>query len=118
MPLKAVAEAVGVHESTVSRVTANKFMATPRGLLEMKFFFTTAVGGGEGDATHSAQAVKARIRALIAAEPPQKPLSDDDLVRALKAEGVEIARRTAAKYREALKIPSSVGRRRRARGAL
>jgi len=118
MTLKAVAEAVGVHESTVSRVTANKFMATPRGLLEMKFFFTTAVGGGEGDATHSAQAVKARIRSLIAAEPPQKPLSDDDLVRALKAEGVEIARRTAAKYREALKIPSSVGRRSRARGAL
>ena len=116
MTLKAVAEAVGVHESTVSRVTANKFMATPRGLLELKFFFTTAIG--DGDAAHSAQAVRARIRALIDAETPGKPLSDDDLTRALKAEGIDIARRTAAKYREALNIPSSVARRRRARAAV
>ncbi len=118
LTLKAVAQAVGVHESTVSRVTANKFIATPRGLFELKFFFTTAVGAADGGAAHSAEAVKARIRALVGAERPEKPLSDDELVRALKAEGMDLARRTVAKYREALNIASSVGRRRRARGAL
>jgi RNA polymerase sigma-54 factor len=114
MTLKAVAEAVSVHESTVSRVTANKYVATPRGLFEMKFFFSAAISAADGGDAHSAAAVRDRIRALIAAEPPAKPFSDDHLVRALKAEGVEVARRTVAKYRESLRIPSSVDRRRQA----
>ncbi|SEA31490.1 RNA polymerase factor sigma-54 [Rubrimonas cliftonensis] len=118
MTLRQVAEAVSVHESTVSRVTANKFMATPRGLYELKFFFTTALAASDGGAALSAEAVRERIRAMIAAETPGKPLSDDHIVAALKAEGVELARRTVAKYREAMRIPSSVDRRRRARAAL
>lgn len=118
LTLRTVAEAVGVHESTVSRVTANKFMATPRGVLEMKFFFGAGLGGdGDTDAV-AAEAVRERIRSLVAAEKPGKPLSDDQLVRALKAEGIEVARRTVAKYRDALHIPSSVERRRRAGAAV
>lgn len=118
LTLRAVAEAVGVHESTVSRVTANKFMASPRGFHELKFFFGSSIAAvGEGDAL-SAQAVRDRIRSLVAAEPAGRPLSDDMLVRVLKAEGIDVARRTVAKYRESLQIPSSVERRRRAGAAV
>ncbi|WP_114377189.1 RNA polymerase factor sigma-54 [Elioraea thermophila] len=109
--LRDIAQAVDLHESTVSRVTANKSIATPRGVLELKFFFSNAVGGSGGEA-HSAEAVRARIKALIAAEDPENVLSDDAIVAVLRREGVDIARRTVAKYREGLGIPSSVQRRR------
>lgn len=110
--LKMIAEAVSLHESTISRVTSNKHMATPRGLFEMKYFFTAAIAGAGGEDAHSAEAVRHRIRELITAETPGDVLSDDALVVALKGQGVEIARRTVAKYREAMRIPSSAIRRR------
>jgi RNA polymerase sigma-54 factor len=109
--LREVAEAVELHESTVSRVTANKYIATPRGTFELKYFFTTAIPGTGGE-SHSAEAVRHRIRAMIEAEDPEAVLSDDAIVERLRQEGVDIARRTVAKYREALRIPSSVQRRR------
>ena len=109
--LRDIAEAVEMHESTVSRVTANKYIATPRGTFELKYFFTTAIPGTNG-ASHSAEAVRYRIRALVGAEAADEVLSDDALVEALRQEGVDIARRTVAKYREALRIPNSVQRRR------
>jgi len=109
--LRDVAEAVAMHESTVSRVTANKYIATPRGTVELKYFFTTAIAGLSGE-SHSAEAVRHRIRALIEAEDPEAVLSDDAIVERLRQEGVDIARRTVAKYREALRIPSSVQRKR------
>ncbi len=109
--LRDIAEAVEMHESTVSRVTANKYIATPRGTFELKYFFTTAIPGTDGE-SHSAEAVRYRIRALIGAETPEDILSDDAIVAALREEGVDIARRTVAKYREALRIPNSVQRRR------
>jgi RNA polymerase sigma-54 factor len=112
--LKAVADAVSMHESTVSRVTANKYMATPRGLFELKYFFTAAIASSEGGEAHSAESVRHRIREMIAAEDAENVLSDDRIVEILRAEGVEIARRTVAKYRETLNIPSSVQRRRQA----
>jgi RNA polymerase sigma-54 factor len=112
MTLMDVAEAVGLHESTVSRVTANKFMATPRGTVEMKFFFTVAIAASDGGEAHSAESVKLRIARLIGAEGPGAVLSDDDIAAALKGEGIDLARRTVAKYREALGLPSSVQRRR------
>jgi RNA polymerase sigma-54 factor len=110
--LKTIAEAVSLHESTISRVTSNKHMATPRGLFEMKYFFTAAIAGADGEEAHSAEAVRWRIRQLIEAESAANVLSDDALVDALKAQGVDIARRTVAKYREAMRIPSSAVRRR------
>ncbi|MBB6252477.1 RNA polymerase sigma-54 factor [Nitrospirillum iridis] len=110
--LRDIAEAIGMHESTVSRVTTNKFMATPRGLFELKYFFTSAISGADGQAAHSAEAVRYRIKMLIDAEKPEEILSDDRLVEILREEGIDIARRTVAKYREAMKIPSSVQRRR------
>ena len=110
--LRDVAEAVEMHESTVSRVTANKYMATPRGLLELKFFFTTAISGTAGAEAVSAEAVRHRIKAMVDAEPAEAVLSDDAIVARLRQEGVDIARRTVAKYRDALRIPSSVERRR------
>lgn len=110
--LKMIAEAVSLHESTVSRVTSNKHMATSRGVFEMKYFFTAAIAGAGGEEAHSAEAVRFRIRQLIEAESPSSVLSDDALVEALKAQGVDIARRTIAKYREAMRIPSSAVRRR------
>ncbi len=110
--LRDIADAVEMHESTVSRVTANKYIATPRGIFELKYFFTTAIGATGGGESHSAEAVRWRIRAMIAAEPPDAVLSDDAIVAALGGEGVAIARRTVAKYREALRIPSSVQRKR------
>ncbi len=109
--LRDIAEAVELHESTVSRVTASKYIATPRGTFELKYFFTTAIQGIDGE-SHSAEAVRHRIRELINAEPPDDVLSDDAIVAILRREGVDIARRTVAKYREALRIPNSVQRRR------
>lgn len=110
--LKSVAEEIDMHESTVSRVTSNKYIMTPRGLFELKYFFTVSLAGSEGTDSHSAEAVRHRIKAMIDNETIGKILSDDDIVKALKAENIEIARRTIAKYRESMNIPSSVQRRR------
>ena len=110
--LRDIADAIEMHESTVSRVTSNKYVATPRGIFELKNFFTPAIPSSEGGAAHSAEAVRHRIKALIGAEDSKKILSDDKLAVLLKAGGVDIARRTVAKYREAMRIPSSVQRRR------
>ncbi len=111
--LKTVAEAIGMHESTVSRVTSNKYMATPRGVFEMKFFFTAAIASSDGGAAHSAESVRHKIRQMIEAERDiEGVLSDDRIVELLKEAGIDIARRTVAKYREAMRIPSSVDRRR------
>ncbi|WP_407924837.1 RNA polymerase factor sigma-54 [Devosia aurantiaca] len=113
MTLKMVAEAIDMHESTVSRVTAQKYMATPRGLYEMKYFFTTAIASADGGGDHSAEAVRHRIKQLIDAEPPGAILSDDTIAEMLRKEqGMDVARRTVAKYREGMNIPSSVIRRR------
>ena len=110
--LRDIAEAIDMHESTVSRVTSNKFIASPRGIFELKYFFTASIATADGGANLSAESVRARIKALIDAESPKKILSDDKLVEILRAEGIDIARRTVAKYREALRLPSSVQRRR------
>ncbi|MBR0645751.1 RNA polymerase factor sigma-54 [Plastoroseomonas hellenica] len=110
--LRDVAEEVAMHESTVSRVTANKSIATPRGTFELKYFFTTAIAGTSGGESHSAEAVRHRIKSLVDAEDAEEVLSDDAIVASLRKEGVDIARRTVAKYREALRIPSSVQRKR------
>ncbi len=109
--LRDIAETVSLHESTVSRVTANKYISTPRGNFELKYFFTNAIAGSHGE-SHSAEAVRQRIRALVGAEQAADILSDDAIVEALRKEGVDIARRTVAKYRDALRIPSSVQRKR------
>jgi RNA polymerase sigma-54 factor len=111
--LKTVADAVGMHESTVSRVTSNKYISTPRGVFELKFFFTSAIQASDGGEAHSAESVRHKIKQLIDAERGEiDVLSDDRIVEILKEAGVDIARRTVAKYREALRIPSSVERRR------
>ena len=110
--LKAIAEAIGMHESTVSRVTANKYVATPRGTFELKYFFTTAIQSAGGGEAHSAEAVRHRIRELIDGESSNAVMSDDRIVDVLRVAGIEIARRTVAKYREAMRIPSSVDRKR------
>ena len=110
LTLREVAEAIDMHESTASRVTSNKYMATNRGILELKFFFTNSVGGTEGGS--SATAVRHRIKALVAAESETGVLSDDAIVESLRSDGIDIARRTVAKYRKSLNIPSSVDRRR------
>jgi len=110
--LKTVADAIAMHESTVSRVTANKYMATSRGIFELKYFFTSAIAAADGSESHSAEAVRHRIKQLIDAESPRAVLSDDTIVERLRGAGIEIARRTVAKYREAMRIPSSVQRRR------
>ena len=110
--LRDIADAVEMHESTVSRVTAGKYIATPRGIFELKYFFTTAIAGTYGNESHSAEAVRHRIRAMVAQETSSAILSDDAIVAALRREGVDIARRTVAKYRDALRIPSSVQRKR------
>ena len=110
--LRDIADAIGMHESTVSRVTTNKYIATPRGLFELKYFFTSAIAASRGGEAHSAEAVRFRIRHLIDREVSENTLSDERIVELLQAEGVDIARRTVAKYREAMRIPSSVQRRR------
>jgi RNA polymerase sigma-54 factor len=110
--LKTVADAIDMHESTVSRVTANKYMATSRGIFELKYFFTSAIAAAHGGEAHSAEAVRHRIKQLIDAEAVGDVLSDDTIVDKLRESGIDIARRTVAKYREAMRIPSSVQRRR------
>ena len=110
--LKMVADAIKMHESTVSRVTTNKYMLTPRGLFELKYFFTVSIASAEGGDSHSAESVRHRIKTMISQESPDAVLSDDDIVTSLKANGVDLARRTVAKYRESMNIPSSVQRRR------
>jgi RNA polymerase sigma-54 factor len=113
--LKTVADAIQMHESTVSRVTANKYVQTPRGVFELRYFFTAAIASAEGGDAHSAQAVRHRIRQMIEEETAATVLSDDAIVDILREGGVDIARRTVAKYREGMKIPSSVQRRREKR---
>jgi RNA polymerase sigma-54 factor len=110
--LKTVADAIDMHESTVSRVTANKYIAAARGTFEMKFFFTSAIASVDGGEAHSAEAVRYRIRQLVDGESAQNIMSDDAIVERLRQAGINIARRTVAKYREAMHIPSSVQRRR------
>lgn len=112
LTLKDIAEEIEMHESTVSRVTTNKYIGTPRGLFELKYFFSSSISSSDGGDAYSSEAVKAKIRTLIDSEEINAVLSDDALVNALKQDGIDIARRTVAKYREALKIPSSVQRRR------
>jgi RNA polymerase sigma-54 factor len=109
--LRDIAEAIEMHESTVSRVTSNKYMASPRGIYELKYFFTSAIAAASGGESLSAEAVRYRIKALIEGE-GDDVLSDDRVVEILLKEGIDIARRTVAKYREAMRIPSSVQRRR------
>lgn len=110
--LRDVAEEIEMHESTVSRVTSNKFMATPRGIFELKYFFTHGIGGAHGGEIHSAESVRHRLKALIDGETANRVLSDDQLAEILQKEGIDIARRTVAKYRESMRIASSVQRRR------
>lgn len=112
LTLARVADAIEMHESTVSRVTSNKYLSCARGTFELKYFFTSSIASADGGDAVSAEAVKARIKALIDGESPAKILSDDKLVKLLKDEGFDIARRTVAKYREALGLGSSVQRRR------
>lgn len=110
--LNDIAQVVEMHESTVSRVTANKYIMTPRGLFELKYFFTTAIGSTDAGQSHSSESVRHQIKELIEAESAKNVLSDDRIVEILRSDGVQIARRTVAKYRDALHIPSSVQRRR------
>ncbi len=110
--LRAVADAIGVHESTVSRATSNKFMQTPRGLFEMKYFFTTSIASNGAGEAHSAESVRYKIKQMIEAEDPRDVLSDDVIVARLRQADIVVARRTVAKYRDNLRIPSSVDRRR------
>ena len=110
--LKTVADAIGMHESTVSRVTSNKYIHTPRGLFEMKYFFSTSIASNGVGEAHSAESVRFKIKQMIDAEDPQDVLSDDVIVARLKVADIVIARRTVAKYRDSLRIPSSVDRRR------
>ena len=112
LTLRAVAEEIGMHESTVSRVTSNKFLNCARGTFELKYFFSSGVASASGEGGASAEAVKAAIKQLIDAEDPKAVLSDDTLVDLLKDKGFELARRTVAKYREAIGLGSSVQRRR------
>jgi RNA polymerase sigma-54 factor len=110
--LRMVADAIGMHESTVSRVTSNKYMQTPRGLFEMKYFFSTSIASNSYGEAHSAESVRFKIKQMIDSEDPADVLSDDVIVARLKAADIVIARRTVAKYRDSLRIPSSVDRRR------
>lgn len=112
MTLRDVAAEIDMHESTVSRASAHKYIATPRGMFEFRYFFTSAVSAANGAAAHSSEAVRFRIRQLVDSETPSTVLSDDQIVEALKAFGIDIARRTVAKYRDLMRIPSSRERRR------
>lgn len=115
--LKTIATAIEMHESTVSRVTSNKYIATPRGVFELKYFFTASIASAHGGESYSAEAVRHQIKGLIDKELPEEILSDDRIVEILRSQGIDIARRTVAKYRESLRIPSSVERKRKlARG--
>ena len=110
MILRDIAESIEMHESTVSRVTTNKYMHTPRGIFELRYFFSSHLASEDGE--QSSTAVRAKIRKLISAERPEKPLSDNQIAKILSADGIHVARRTVAKYREGMKIPSSSERRR------
>jgi RNA polymerase sigma-54 factor len=110
--LKSIADAIGMHESTVSRVTSNKYMSTPRGLFELKYFFTASIAAPSGGLAHSAESVRYKIKLMIDRENVANVLSDDAIVMQLRAADIDIARSTVAKYRESLRIPSSVERRR------
>jgi RNA polymerase sigma-54 factor len=112
MVLRDVAEEIGMHESTISRVTTNKYMHTPRGVFEFKYFFSSHLSTADGE-DQSSTSVRAKIRKLIGAENPAKPLSDSKIANLLAAEGISVARRTVAKYREAMNIASSSDRRQR-----
>ncbi len=114
LTLRQIADTIGMHESTVSRVTSNKYLSCDRGVFELKYFFTSAIQSAGGGADASAEAVRQRLKTLIDHEEPLKPLSDDKLVELLKRDGYDLARRTVTKYREAMNIPSSFDRRRRA----
>lgn len=116
--LKAVADAIGVHESTVSRATSNKLIQTPRGLFEMKYFFTTSIASNSSAEAHSAESVRHKIKQMIDSEDPREVLSDDVIVAKLRQADIVVARRTVAKYRDNLKIPSSVDRRRTKMGLM
>lgn len=118
MTLRDIAEEIEMHESTVSRVTNNKYIGTPRGILELKFFFSTALNADNKAGGHSAEAVRAKIKNMIDAEDPKKILSDDKIVTMLQEQNIDIARRTVAKYREAMNIPSSVQRRKQKKNKL
>ncbi len=109
--LRDIAEELGLHESTISRVTTQKYMHTPRGIYELKYFFSSHVGTSDGGEC-SSTAIRAMIRKLIQEENPGKPLSDDKIAKLLGAGGIQVARRTVAKYREAMSIPSSSDRKR------
>lgn len=113
MVLRDVAEEIGMHESTISRVTTNKYMHTPRGVFEFKYFFSSHLASENGE-DQSSTSVRAKIRKLISGENPGKPLSDSKITNLLKEDGISVARRTVAKYREAMNIPSSSERRVRA----
>src|SRR5690606_7804795 len=115
LTLRSIAAAISMHESTVSRVTSNKYLHCARGTFELKYFFSSGVGSTDGEGAVSAEAVKAQIRSFVDAENPNKILSDDQLVELLRAKGYDLARRTVAKYREAIGIGSSVQRRRQKR---
>ena len=118
MIMRDVADELDMHESTVSRVVANKLVQTPRGVFEMRYFFTSAIASADGGEAHSAEAVRARIRELIDTELEQgakKVLSDEAIARVLKDESMDIARRTVAKYREAMNLPTSAERKRAAK---
>ncbi|MEO1747704.1 MAG: RNA polymerase sigma-54 factor, partial [Pseudomonadota bacterium] len=118
MTMRMIADAIDMHESTVSRVVANKYILTPRGLFEFRYFFTASIGSSNEDGDdHSSETVRQRIRQMVDAETASAILSDDAISDALKAEGMDIARRTVAKYRDLLHIPSSVQRRREKRAA-
>lgn len=110
MVLREVANDIGVHESTISRVTTNKYVHTPVGTFELKYFFNSGISSGDGTADVASESVKEKIRSLIAKEDPKRPLSDQKLVELLKEDGIDIARRTVAKYREGLNILSSARR--------
>ncbi len=116
--LRNISEAIEMHESTVSRVTSNKYIETPRGIFELKYFFTTAIASTNGEDEYSAESIRHQIRNLIDAETVDKILSDDAIVASLRDCGIEIARRTVAKYRESMRIPSSVQRRREKKAAI
>ncbi len=111
MILREIAEEVEMHESTISRITTQKYMHTPKGVFEFKYFFSSHVSTVSGD-DFSATAIRARIKILVENEPPQKPLSDSKISQILKDEGINVARRTIAKYRESINIPPSNERRR------
>ncbi len=112
MVLKDVAEEIGMHESTISRVTTNKYMHTPRGVFEFKYFFSSHLSSANGE-DQSSTSVRAKIRKLIGAENPVKPLSDSKIANLLAEQGIKVARRTVAKYRESMNIASSSERRQR-----